>query len=45
MGVGFILSNELGHAQPPVSGSYGLFGFKVARVSSSLMIMEFFDQV
>ena len=55
MGVGFILLagcasiniffDELGHSWPPVSGSQELFSFQVSGVSSSLVVMEFFDQV
>ena len=40
-----ILLNELGHSWPPVPGSQELFGFQVSGVSSSLMVMEFFDQI
>ena len=53
MGVGFVLLtgcasiniffDELGHSWPPVSGSDELFGFKVSRVASGLVVVEFFD--
>ena len=38
-----IFFDKLCHSRPPVSCGDKLFGFKVARVSCGLVVMEFFN--